>query len=179
MVKLLIMPALSYLTRSFQNVYLRRSTGVYYTRARWPVSPKKADHELVSGKPSFLLAPVFRLFRVDVDNVENYQEIFNVPRSGRTNISVGLQELELHFDLLPEFRAVQNSDLNALLVEYEREHLSSEPGSLAKIAHRYAMTMEDGQARCLLELMARVLDTQFPVQTATIPLVGNGEDVVK
>ena len=171
------MPAFSYLIRSFQNVYLRRSTGVYYTRARWSVSPKKADHELVSGKPSFLLAPVFRLFRVEVDNVANYQEVFDIPKSGRAHISVGLQELELHFDLLPEFRAVQNSELNALLAEYD--HMPSEPRSLAKIAHRYAITMEDCQARCLLELMARVLDAQSTDPTEDVPLVVDPEDVVK
>ena len=167
------MAALYCPSRGFQNVYLRRATGGYYTRARFPVQSKKADHELVNGKPSFLLAPVFRLFRVIDNSVSSHEELLTFPQDRHdTRISVGREEMELYFDALPEFRAVQNSNLEVLLNEYDHDKNSKpNPTNLAKAAHRYAATMEDSQARCLLELMARVLDEHFPQNEDVLPLV--------
>lgn len=166
--------------RGFQNVYLRRTTGGYYTRARFPVQPKKADHELINGKPSFLLAPVFRLFKVIDGNLDNHHEVLDFPRDGwQSVVSVGREEIEVHFDLLPEYRAVQNSNLEVLLAEYDHDPQSQpNPRNLAKAAHRYAATMEDCQARCLLELMARVLDAHFPHEEV-LPLAEDDAAVLK
>ena len=174
------MPSLHSPSRGFQNVYLRRSTGGYYTRARFPIQPKKADHELINGKPSFLLAPVFRLFKVIDGSVDKDQEILEFPRDGRqARVSIGKEELEVYFDLLPEYRAVQNSNLEVLLAEYEHDPQSQpNPRNLAKAAHRYAATMEDSQARCLLELMARVLDTHFSHEEV-LPLAEDDAAVLK
>ena len=157
------MPQNSYLIRSFQDVYLRHSTGGYYTRANFPVQQKRPDHYEASGKPCFLLAPVFRLFLWHETSPSEHEEIVSFPHDGhRERISVGHEEMYLHFEHMPQLRAVQNSDLEALLAEYSREGMTSDPHSLARVAHRYAMTMSDSQARCLLELMARVLDAKFP-----------------
>ena len=157
------MPQTSYLIRSFQDVYLRHSTGGYYTRAKFPVQPKRADHYEASGKPCFLFAPVFRLFLWNENSPSEQEEILSFPHEGhRECISVGHEEMYLHFEHMPQLRAVQNSDLEALLAEYSNEGMTSDPQSLARVAHRYAITMSDSQARCVLELMARVLDAKFP-----------------
>lgn len=157
------MPLPLYLIRSFQDVYLRHSTGGYYTRARFPVQPRHADHYEASGKPCFLLSPVFRLFLWNEKSPSEHEEILSFPHEGhRERISVGHEEMYLHFERMPQFRAVQNSDLEVLLAEYSNEGTTSDPQSLARVAHRYALTMSDSQARCLLELMARVLDAKFP-----------------
>lgn len=127
------------------------------------MQPKRADHYEASGKPCFLLAPVFRLFLWNEENLSEHEEIFSFPHEGhRERISVGHEEMYLYFEHMPQLRAVQNSDLDALLAEYSKEGMTSDSYSLARVAHRYAMTMSDSQARCLLELMARVLDAKFP-----------------
>lgn len=166
-------------TKSFQHVYRRIATGGYYTNAEFPVQGDKPDHKQVSGKPAYLLAPVFRLFQLN-DSEQGHSEILSFPRDQRAGrLSVGAQEMLLHFEQLDHYRAVQNSDLDNLLAEYADEGMKNTPEHLARIAHRYAQTMEDCQARCLLELMARVLDQLPPGDKSPCPLDERGPGVVK
>lgn len=126
-----------------------------------------------------MLVPVFRLFLIEADDATKHREILEFPRDRNWGkISVGVAELDLHFDLMPGIKAVQNDKLDVILEQYRQEGMSSNPQSLAKIAHRYAMTMRDSQVRCLLELMARELDKQFP-NPPLQPLAPSAEDVVK
>lgn len=170
---------MAYPSKSFQHVYRRIATGGYYTNAKFPVQGTKPDHTQVSGKPSYLLAPVFRLFELHEDPDQSI-EILSFPRDRRAgSISVGQNEIELHFQRLDQYRAVQNSDLDHLLAEYAHEGMSNAPERLAMIAHRYAQTMEDCQVRCLLELMARVLDQGAVAYKKAHPLAELPESMIK
>lgn len=153
------MPALHGPSRSFQTVFEQLSTGRYFTWSEFQVQPGKPDHAQASGKPSYLLVPAFRVFRLTPGPTAKHEELLSFPKAHyRERISVGQQELALYFEEKTALRAVQNSSLEALIDEYEAEGLVREPQTLAKMAHRYALTMEDCQVRCILELMAQLLD---------------------
>ena len=153
------MPALYCPSRSFQTVFEQLSTGRYFTWSEFQVQPGKPDHAQASGKPSYLLVPAFRVFRLLPGPTAKHEELLSFPRAHyRERISVGQQELALYFEEKKTLRAVQNSSLETLIAEYEADGLVREPQALARMAHRYALTMEDSQVRCILELMAQRLD---------------------
>lgn len=153
------MPTMHCPSRSFQPVFEQLSTGRYFTWDQFPVQPGKPDHVQVSGKPSHLLVPAFRVFQLTPDASDKHKELLSFPKAHyRERISVGQQELALYFEEKKDLRAVQNSDLQTLIQEYTDEGLGRTPQGLARLAHRYALTMEDCQARCILELMAQLLD---------------------
>lgn len=159
---------------------MRRSTGGYYTRADFPFYPGKPDHAHVSGKPAYMLEPVFRLFIVRESTLPQYEEIPSFPRDNRyERLSVGKEEMQLYFDSMPDYRAVQNSNLGELLEQYTHEGMTNNSKNLARMAHRYAATMADSQVRCLLELMARVLDENNGKLSLHGPLASEGLGVVK
>lgn len=142
--------------QGLQNVYVRIDTGNYYTKADFPVQESRPDHKTLSGKPSFMLEPVLRLFQHEKDQ---FVEVFEFPvfrERQSSKISVGKQELETYFQILPQYKALQNSDIEELIDEYEWN--GAKPDRLASIAHRLARTAKDSQLRCVLELMARELD---------------------
>lgn len=147
---------------SYQRVYLKIENGCFYTRTDFPMSHTRKDHCTLSGKPSFMISPVFRLFTYDenepsIPGVEIYD--FPVDNSQRM-ISVGKNELDTYFKEVVGVGAVQESNIEDLLQIYEHEGRDSNPKGMAAAAHRLARTMRDSQARCLLELMARFIDAQ-------------------
>lgn len=153
------MPTTHCPSRSFQPVFEQLSTGRYFTWDQFPVQPGKPDHTQAGGKPSYLLVPAFRVFQLTPDESGKHKELPLFPKAHyRERISVGQQELVLYFEEKQDLRAVHNSDLQTLIQEYTNEGLGRDPQGLARLAHRYAMTMEDCQARCILELLAQLVD---------------------
>lgn len=146
-------------SRSFQPVFEHLSTGRYYTWSQFQVQPGKPDHAQASGKPCYLLEPAFRVFQLTPGGTSKHHELRSFPKAHyRERISVGQHEMAVYFAEKENLRAVQNSDLPTLIGEYEAEGLTRNPQGLAQLAHRYARTMEDCQARCILELLAQFVD---------------------
>ena len=143
----------------YRTIYQELATGYCYIRTYSTATQVRPDHTNLNGKPSVLL----ELARFVFDRDTHEHITIEYPSGAFRNMaqpfnrSVGVTELAVFFKECKQWGAVQNTPLDKLLQEYDENKWGRDPLKMAKMAIRYAESMEDSQMRCLLASMAYLL----------------------